>query len=537
MAERAVAPLPQYRRAETPTPVSRAVSFAGKIALAAGYGVLVVLLPPQRLFLLAIPIVVMLLLTLWMLPDRKQYSFRTITALFVPLVVTQIIWPQYIAVSLPGLPWMTPTRLILFALSATFLYSLATSSALRAQALAIASDARAFWIAFVVWEVMQFITIPVSPDIGQSAKKAIDNQFEFTCLFFIGCIVFYRPGWARKISLWLIVLAAICCIDGLIEQRNGAPPWAGHIPSFLRVDDNYLATVLGSQARSADGIYRVRGPFSNSLTLAEYLACCMPFILHWLFRGKSVAMKALLGLGWLLVVVGIVITTSRLGLVGALIGHIVYLALWAYRRAKTDTGTMAGPAAVVGAPIVIALALALILSSNTLTTKFFGGGAQQASNAARDEQLAMAIPKVAANPFGHGLGMSGGTLGFVSPSGIITVDNYFITTVLDLGVVGLAAFVAMWLTAAATAARVYLRARDDEMELAGALAAMFVTSIIVRWVFSQEDNLPLFFILIGMTMALRARAKAADEADKAPVVDAAATKPGPVRKEPALQRA
>lgn len=86
--------LPQYsnRRGDTPTG-RRIVLNAAKLAVAAGYGAMVVVLPPTSIFMLGIPIALMLLVTLWMLPDRDSFPMRAIEWLFPVFFTFNVLWP------------------------------------------------------------------------------------------------------------------------------------------------------------------------------------------------------------------------------------------------------------------------------------------------------------------------------------------------------------------------------------------------------------------------------------------------------------
>lgn len=149
----------------------------------------------------------------------------------------------------------------------------------------------------------------------------------------------------------------------------------------------------------------------------------------------------------------------------------------------------------------------VVLSSNTLTTKMFGGGAQVASDQSRRIQREMAAPKIARNPFGYGLGRDGLTLGFVSPSGMLTVDSGYLSTLLDIGVAGFVAFHGMFLFAAWHGARLFRDARDSESELGGPLATALIVFVLLRSVLAQQNNYSMVFMFMGMTLALLARSR------------------------------
>lgn len=483
----------------------RAGVIAARALLAAGYAMLVVVLPPAKVPLLLAPIGVMLMIALWMLPDRRTFPLATLGGVFSVYLVLSILWPSYLAIALPGLPWLTPTRMILFILDFLLVYSLATSSDLRHLVGRVAKQSPWIWTCFLIWEATQVITLPFAGSMALSAKIFLDNQFSLACVFFVGCLLFTRRGWATWVTTALILMALITSIDGFIELDLGYPPWANHIPSFLRADEGIMSVVLGPQSRTADGLYRVHGPFSISLVFAEFLALCLPFVVHKIFVNPNFGHKIALGCAVIFIVAAILITQSRLGLIGALITFAAYPPLWAFRIWRSGQGGMLGPALLFAAPAAVLLSLGVVLSSHSMTTRIFGGGAQSASDEARRTQREMAYPKIARNPIGYGMGNSGGVLGFTNPGGYLTIDNGWIAIALDQGIAGALAFLGLLGAAARRGFIVYLNSTDPEISLAGPAAIAVLNFIVIRWVLAQENNFPVGFLLLGLIVGLVAR--------------------------------
>ncbi|MBV8973230.1 MAG: O-antigen ligase family protein [Sphingomonadaceae bacterium] len=514
MASTALPILPLYtRRPVEPSRLRRGVTLLLQLLLAAAYGFAAVALPPQMVFVLMVPVGVCLLIVLWLMPDRGVFPLKGIERCYGFVLVLTIIWPSYIAVVLPGLPWMTPTRLAMFVLSILFLYSVSTSSLLRHHLATCIRLSRPLWVCFLLWQASLFVSIPFSHDIGLTVKIVLNDLLRFTEMLFLGCLIFSRRGVATRSIAIILFLAVLCGIDGFVENHLEMPPWANHIPSFLRIDDATLANVLGSQARSADGLYRVRGPFSVSLLFAEFLALCMPFVIHWFLTGRSLLLRlAMVPLGVFLIAT-ILITHSRLGLVGTLVAIGTYVPLWGFRQWRAKTTSIIGPAMLIGAPLAAIGLVGLILSSHTLTTKVFGGGAQQASTEARAEQVRLAVPKILSNPIGHGRGTSGTVIGFVNPAGYITVDNHYLTTLVDIGVLGAIGFYGVFAAGGVMGSRVYLKTKDRENELAGPLASVCAVFLVTKLVLSEENNHSLALLLLAMLLALVARDRGLVDAD------------------------
>jgi hypothetical protein len=75
-----------------------------------------------------------------------------------------------------------------------------------------------------------------------------------------------------------------------------------------------------------------------------------------------------------------------------------------------------------------------------IRNRTIGGGSTGFSDQARQVQFDMLWPKLFANPFGYGSGRSGEVLGYRLPGGLLTVDRYVITMLLDYDVIGFLLF-------------------------------------------------------------------------------------------------
>jgi hypothetical protein len=498
--------LPLYQRAPVAPSIARRAGFMTlQLAVAALYGAAAVILPVDMFLIPIVPIAIGLLIVLWLMPNRGVFPLRPIERVYGVTLFLMLAWPNYIAIVLPGLPWVTPTRVALFILTFLFLYSISTSSPLRSHIVTVARSSPLLWALFLLWNFTLFLSLPFSDAIGSSVKGLIDDQLRLTQMFFIGCLIFARRGGPTWTVRWLLILSLVSALDGFLELRLGYPPWAHNIPSFMKIDNDLLEEILSSQARSDDGFYRVRGPYVNSLVFAEFLAICTPFIIHWLLTGRSLKLRVGMACLWVVILGAIIVTQSRLGLIGTIVAIGCYVPLWAYRQWRSDQTSIIGPSLLFGAPIVAMALIGMIFSSHTLTMRVLGGGAQAASDDARVQQKQMAIPKIETHPLGHGINQAAGVLGFTSPNGRLTVDNYYLNTLLDLGFPGAIGFYGMFLLAAWLGARVYLTTVDRESELAGPLAIVCVNFVILKSVLSEEHNHSLIFLLLGMLVALWAR--------------------------------
>ena len=138
-----------------------------------------------------------------------------------------------------------------------------------------------------------------------------------------------------------------------------------------------------------------------------------------------------------------------------------------------------------------------------------GGGSTVGSTAARQTQLGMAMEKLLTHPWGFGSGQAGRAMGYAKGD-FITVDNYFISVVLEYGILGALFWYGMFVIAIIVAVRYCISAefgRRPEAQLLAPLAVSLSAFLIIKWVHGQSDNHSVYFMMLGMISALVYRLK------------------------------
>ena len=96
-------------------------------------------------------------------------------------------------------------------------------------------------------------------------------------------------------------------------------------------------------------------------------------------------------------------------------------------------------------------------------------------------------------------------------SGQLTIDSYYLSMLVDYGIVGFLVFYGMFAASIFYSAKASLAAdlkSPDNLFLAP-IAISLTNFFVIKSVFSQEDNHPLVFMMMGMAAALVVRARAA----------------------------
>jgi hypothetical protein len=282
----------------------------------------------------------------------------------------------------------------------------------------------------------------------------------------------------------------------------------GHIPSFLKIEDDNVKRILTPTYRAYEGKYRSQATFTTPLGMAEYLAMTMPFIMHYMLTAKRLTVKiaAAISVPFLLYV--ILISGSRLGVVGFGVSILIYGLVWGILRWRRSPDVI-GPAIVLAYPIVFAVAIAASLFVGKIRTHVWGGGAQLPSTLARITQWKMGIPKILSNPIGHGIGTGGQVLGYVDPSGNGTIDSYYLLILLEFGFFGFIIYYGLIVASIYYSLRSVLTTKnlDSELALLAPIGISLSAFLVTKAVFSNTDNHSLAFMMMGMVGALVYRAR------------------------------
>jgi len=465
------------------------------------YGLLVSVLPPFLLVPAAAPPAILTLVVIWALPDAPRAPVRMLARFFMIFSVIMLLWPNYLSFTFGGLPWISLRRLIGSVAVLLLLVCISTSKKFRADSAALLRASpwmTRLMLTFIAVEVISTFT---SSAPGETINRFVDMQIMWTAMFFISAWYF---GTAEKNSnRWVNAMlwsAAILMVIGAVEFRVQHVLWADHIPSFLKIQDEAVQQMLRPNFRDR---YRVVTTFSSPLSYGEFLALMAPLMLHKLTNSKTVLGLSLWVLADVILLVSCFLSGARLSMVGFIVAHVVYLLLWSIRRWRTQPGGLIGPALTMTYPALMIGLSILILSVDGLRLRVLGGGAAQYSNDARKEQFNLAVPAISHRPiFGYGPGEGAEAIGWRTLEGKISLDSGFLTIAADYGLVGFVCFYGAILIAIVQLARSGIFARGKDYPLPLALSSMLVALLTARSVLSQQDNNPLVFMMLGLSLAL-----------------------------------
>jgi hypothetical protein len=462
------------------------------------------LFAPYLVVLSIAPVAVLGALVIWALPDTRYSPAKYLEPLVFGLLISLIAWPDYLAVALPGLPWITMNRLFGIPLAGLFLVCVSASPDFRTRLAATLNAVPVVWKLLTLFVVIQFISIGFSRLPFDSIQKFVLAQIDWTVVFFAACYVFMKPG---RVARWAAIVWALAVFVGLIgvaEVARGQVPWAGHIPGFLRIQDPTVALVLKGGARAALGVHRLQSTSTTPLGAAEFVALALPFILQFATGNYRLAVRLAAYASTAFLFWIVLLTQARLGMIGFILAVLLQVLFWALLRVRRQKSGLIARLVVYAYPVGFCLAIASTFFFHRIRAVVWGNGPQAASNEARQVQIQTGIPKILSHPWGHGIGMGGDTLNYIDLNGLLTIDSYYLSIALEYGVLGFAVYYGLFAYAAYISSRYTISHgnRSREYGFLGAIAIALVNFIVIKSVFSQEANHPLVFMILGMAVAL-----------------------------------
>ncbi len=504
----AAAVLPPY----TKDPNRRGRRWARTFVLAAVvvfcffYGIAVALFMPWLILGLIVPIAILAVIAIWALPDTRTAPTRALWGLLFAYMMCLIMWPNYIALALPGLPWITMSRITGVPLGLILLLCVSTSREFRESVSKALASAPIITIFFVTFVGIQTLSLAFSKDIFTSIDKYLVDQLGWTGIFFVSAYVFQKEGRVERMAGLLWAMAMFVGVIAILEFRHERVLWAGHIPSFLQINDESVKAALAGGNRF--GRYRAVSTFGTCLGLGEYMALSLPFVLRFAMGSYPSLLRAAAWASIPFVLVISIVSGARVGTIGCLVALVLYGGAWSLLKWWREPSRLIGPALATVYPLAALAGAACVAFVGRLRAMFWGDGSQHFSDQARRDQIHLGIPKILSHPWGYGVGRGAETLGY-HPFKRVTIDNYYLDVTLEYGVHGFIIYYGMFVVAMYYCYRTItkLKALPREIEMLLPIGVSLATFFIIKSSFSEENNHPLVFMMLGMVVALVYRAR------------------------------
>ena len=158
-------------------------------------------LAPAEMVLFLFPILILGALNVWALPEMGAAPTKALERLFFISFLSLPLWPPYLAIVLPGLPWITMVRLTGFPLVFLLLVAVSSSKAFRAEASEPLKADPLVWKAVTIFAIYQTLSVGWSNRYFRqvSIDKLLVSQLSWTAIFFVSAWIFSKPG---RLARW-----------------------------------------------------------------------------------------------------------------------------------------------------------------------------------------------------------------------------------------------------------------------------------------------------------------------------------------------
>lgn len=429
----------------------------------------------------------------WLLPPPSERFVSVVAGVFVVFVFSMVVWPRYALIRVPGLPGISFSRAVQLVVLLGWFYVFLRSDEIRAR---LVRRVGSFWYVFVAIGVLilfKIASVFVS-ELPFASAKGVANELVSVYIPLLMTLSFVRDERdLRKVCQILLVAGVVVAVLGVYEARVGHNLFFG----ILDVDSDYLQQVLRDKIRA--GAYRIQSTFSHPLTFSEFLAFSTPPIFFALFYKGFGWLRGLFYVGYSMLVVYVVVKSgSRSGLGGILVAQASVIGVVFLRGLIQRKSVFLAGFSMIGIIAGTALALiALYFISDILigrTTSEFNSGMVRLAMWKHGLNLAMESPV-----WGFGQDTAAEVLGFVGSGGVLTIDSYFLSVLLESGFVSLLCFVSILIVAFALSVRA-LRHEGEAALLCSLLGGSVIVFGLVKAVLSLSHNHGIFMVVVGCLM-------------------------------------
>lgn len=443
-------------------------------------GALIIFLAPLGLMILASA------------PEGRATSKKIILPLLFAGAILLPMWPVYIHLKLGPVPIITPPRLILYALSMIWIFDMMYSPLRRGHF--IMGLRRGGMISFFVLAFFALSALSAPFAEGRSmAMQEFFRQLIIWLLPFCIAVTYIRRPRDFRMLLTLLAIGAIANGGIAIMEKATGQLLASILSPFITGSAEWLQIAQSQKIR--DGVFRAQGTHTHPLSVGEFIALMAPFAIIFFLQTKNIFMRCFWAGGLFCLLAGALATSSRGALLAIFISLLTVLIMLLREFLKN---TVDSPFKPVAGLFMLALVVVAPLGAIGAKKIISGDGGDSAarSSQARLDQIDLAWPKIMKRPvIGYGSGRAARILGYWGRS--LTIDNYYLTLALDLGLPGPLVFAGLMMTLARLSLKRSRAGPPGERLLYIAFFAAIISLATTRTIVSMAGNLSFIYIMIG----------------------------------------
>lgn len=423
----------------------------------------------------------------------NQKNTDIIELALLAVVGSLILWPSYLTIKVGELPGLNMTRLLIVLTIYIWLLALLKEHSYQKRLTEFISNNHSLLIfIFLPYFTWSFMTVFSSENLQSSLYSSVKDFVYYFVLFTIASTVWYTPRKLMRAISFIVYLSVIVICVAWVEyflQRN---LFANLTPeSFIGIE-----TVTSGIFR--DDVYRSWGTFSHPLALAQYCITVLPLVL-W-FASNNRMKRTFIGYTVsIFLILTVFLTGSRSG-----IGVIIFMSVgyFTFTRLPNMIKHVRSMKSALIIVVAILFALTSIIGTYFIGNELVSGRSitEEGSSSIRLLQLELGVPLVMARPImGYGPGEAAEVLGLSAK----TIDNYYMTLVLESGFPVVLLFIVMQFYFILLAWSLQKKIQDSFGALSTAIMWAIAGNLIMLAIVSLEDVLPVMFLLFAMLISLK----------------------------------
>jgi O-antigen ligase len=466
-----------------------AAILAGALSLYAGLAAAATVVYPPFALAFAAP----LLLALgFAARPAKAAPRRIVFTLILAAAFLLPVWPAYIFIKVGPAPILTPPRLLLYAVSLLWLYDMAYSPWRRAQFVLAMKKSAPLSAAVLGFFALGLVGLP----FAEGKALAFGEFFRQVVIWlipYLAVLTYSRRQRDFAAIVRAFVIGAFFVAVAALAEAASHRLLADLLSPFIADDAEWLRKAQAMKIR--DGHFRTQSTHTHPLSLGEFLAVCAPLALGLFVASGQKSARLLWGAASLAIALAAITTNSRGVMLVLAIAFVAMIGLLAWRYLKRTAASRWRPLAGLLALSAIALSPAGVVGAHYIISGKTGASAAN-STQSRVDQMALAWPKIQQRPIGgYGAGRATRVLGYWGKT--LTIDNYYLSLALDLGLPGPLCFIALFFIWARSA---LARAGRCHPSLGAVYVAAFAAAVSFaasRAITSQTANLSVLFVLLA----------------------------------------
>jgi hypothetical protein len=320
-------------------------------------------------------------------------------------------------------------------------------------------------------------------DASQSlaADRWLMQLAEMTGIAFLVAECLNSLDDVRRLLRVLTWASAFCGVVALLQWRAGfnLEPYLGRIPGLT---DDGMETLT-----TRDGLSRVAGTGIHPIELGVTAAMLLPIAI-WAAKHTDVRNKARRWAPVLLTAISVPASVARSGAIAVVCAFGMFLVLMPARERVT---------AFVLVPIVIVAVFATSHGELGAFVGSFTGASSDTSVTHRTNNYPYVEHLVSQAPW---LGTGGGT--YQPDTGLHILDNQYLTTAIELGLIGVGALICFFLFPILIALKARKKSHDPSLRLLCAALAGAALAGGICSAFFDSFSFPLFYNVYAITLGM-----------------------------------